>query len=81
MITIQTATHFFMWCTILNLVIFAFSSVMVIFCPDCIYNMNAKWFKISRESFDLIVYGWLGLYKIFFIMFSLVPYLALLFLK
>jgi hypothetical protein len=34
--------------------------------------------RCSREAFDVAIYGFLGLFKIVFIFFNLVPYLALL---
>ena len=39
--------------------------------------MHSKLFPISREAFDLTIYGFIGLYKIVFVTFNLVPYLAL----
>jgi hypothetical protein len=36
------------------------------------------WFPIPRETFNVLIYGFLGLFKIFFLTFNLVPYLALL---
>tara|TARA_B110000908_G_scaffold82724_1_gene99048 strand:- start:18437 stop:18733 length:297 start_codon:yes stop_codon:yes gene_type:complete len=75
---IDTLTTFFMWCTIVNGAMLIYTSVFVIFAPDFIYRMQSKWFSISRESFNIIIYSYLGLFKILFITFCLAPYLALL---
>ncbi len=48
------------------------------FAPDLLYRMQSKWFPISRETFNVVIYSFLGLFKIVFLVFSLVPYLALL---
>ena len=75
---IGTLTAFFMWCTIINAAMFIFSAVMCFFAQDFIYRMHGKWFNMSRQSFNVVMYSFLGLYKIVFIVFILVPYLALL---
>lgn len=75
---LNTLLEFFVWCTIINIAVFIYSCVMVIFAKDYIYRMQAKWFDISKETFHSMVYGYLGLYKILIIVFNIVPLLALL---
>ena len=75
---VQAVTNFFMWCTIINGGIYLLWVGFVIFTPDFIYRVQSRWFPVSRESFDVMIYGFMGLYKLFFIMFNLVPWLALL---
>jgi hypothetical protein len=77
-LNIQTLTELFMWCTIINGALLVYWSVMCILAPDLIYRMQNKWFPISRETFNVVIYSFLGLFKVVFIVFSLVPYLALL---
>jgi len=75
---IATLTRFFMWCTILNLGLMIYWTLFCVFAPDLIYRMQSKFFPLPRETFNLIIYSFLGLFKIVFVVFSLVPYLALL---
>ena len=75
---IQTLTTFFMWCTIINGSIFALWTIMLILTPDLVYRTQNKWFPIPRETFNVIIYSFLGLFKIFFLFFNVVPYVALL---
>ena len=75
---IQTLTSFFMWCTILNLALLTFSSIMCIFFADFSYRMNYRFFSISREAFNVALVSFIGLFKIFVIVFNIVPYIALL---
>ncbi len=75
---IPTLTTFFMWCTIINAGLIIYTSVIVICAPDFVYRLHSKWFPISREAFNIAIYSYLGLLKIFFIIFSLTPWLALL---
>ena len=77
---IETLTTFFMWCTIINAAILIYSSLFLWLAPDFIYRIQSKWFCISRETFNIVVYSYLGLFKLLFFVFSLVPYLALLIL-
>jgi hypothetical protein len=75
---IQTVTRFFMWCTIINGAMLVFSSIMLLLAQDFVYSMHSKWFHIPRETFNVAIYSFLGFFKIVFIVFNLVPYLALL---
>jgi hypothetical protein len=75
---IQTLTAFFMWCTIINAGILVLWSVFFVFAPDFVYRIQSKWFPIPRETFNVAIYSFLGLFKVVFIVFNLVPYVALL---
>lgn len=74
----QILTTFFMWCTIINGGIMIYWAIFILFAPDFIYRMQNRWIPISRESFNLLMYSFLGLFKIVFIVFNLVPYIVLL---
>ncbi len=75
---IQTLTTFFMWCTILNGGIFVLWTVFCVFASDFIYRTQRKWVPIPRETFNVVIYSFLGLVKVVFFFFNLVPYVALL---
>ena len=75
---IQTLTAFFMWCTIMNAALLALWATMCILAPDLLYRTQSKWFSISRETFNVVIYSFLGLFKIVFLVFNVVPYVALL---
>ena len=74
---IQILTSFFMWCSIINGGLLIFWTLMVMAAPELVYRTQRRWFAIPRETFDVVIYAFLGLYKIFFLVFNLVPYLAL----
>ena len=74
---IQTLTSFFMWCTIINGGILVLWSLFFLSAPNFVYRTQSRWFSISRENFDLVFYCFLGAFKIFFMFFSLVPWIAL----
>jgi hypothetical protein len=75
---IQTLKNFFMCCTIINGSILIIWIVFSAFSPDFVYRTQNKWFPIPRETFNVIIYSFLGLFKIFFLVFNVVPYVALL---
>jgi hypothetical protein len=75
---IETLTAFFMWCTIINGAMLVLWSIFAIFAPDMMYRTHSKWFAIPREKYNALIFTFLGLFKICFIVFNLVPYLALL---
>ena len=75
---IQTLTTFFMWCTIMNGSLLVLWTTMCILVPDLVYRTQSKWFPIPRETFNVVIYSFLGLFKIVFLVFNVVPYVALL---
>ncbi len=74
----QTLTTFFMWCTIINGGIFILWTVCFVFALDFMYRIQSKWFSIPREAFNVVIYSFLGLFKIVFLVFNVVPFVALL---
>ena len=75
---IQIVTTFFMWCTIMNGAMLVLWATMCLLAPDLVYRTQRIWFPIPRETFDVLIYSFLGLFKIVFLFFNVVPYLALL---
>ena len=75
---IQTLTTFFMWCTILNIGLLLFASLILVFAGDFVYRIHSKWFPMSREMFNVVTYSFLGLFKSVVLIFNVVPYVALL---
>ncbi|MGB5439317.1 MAG: DUF6868 family protein [Gammaproteobacteria bacterium] len=75
---IQTLTTFFMWCTIINGSILLLWAAFCLLTPDLVYRTQSLFFPIPRQTFDVIIYAFLGLFKIFFLVFNVVPFVALL---
>jgi hypothetical protein len=67
-----------MWCTIINGGVLILWAVFTMFSPDLVYRIQSKWFPIPRETFNVVIYSFLGLFKIVFLVFNVVPYVALL---
>lgn len=78
---IQTFTEFFMWCTLINGGLLILWTLFFVFTPDLVYRIQNRLFPIRRETYDTVIYAFLGLFKILFLVFNLVPYLALLLMQ
>lgn len=75
---LPTLTRFFMWCTVLNGALLVSWTSLWLVAPEWVYRTQRRWFPLSREVFGVVMYSFLGLFKIVFLAFSVVPYLALL---
>jgi hypothetical protein len=78
---IQTLTRFFMWCTIINGGLLVLWTTLWMLVPEWVYRTQSKWFPIPREPFNVIIYSFLGLFRIIFLVFALVPYVSLLIIQ
>ena len=74
---IETVRAIFMWCTIVNGAFLILSFVICASAGDWIYRKHSQWFPISRAAFNVAIYSFLGAYKMLFLAFNLVPYVAL----
>jgi hypothetical protein len=75
---IQTLTTFFMWCTILSSSILVLWTVFFGLAPDFAYRTQSMWFPIPREAFNVVVYSAFAMFRLLFIVFNVVPFVALL---
>jgi hypothetical protein len=74
----ETLTTFFMWCTIINGGLLILSTLLCMALKNVIATMHGKLFGITPEATKTAVYGYLGLFKILWFIFNVVPYVALL---
>ena len=74
---IYTLKDFFGWMTLINLGLFAWTAIMCVWCRGLIYRVHGKMFGLTEETTNKALYYFLAFYKIVFITFNLVPWLAL----
>ncbi|MGD9110683.1 MAG: hypothetical protein PVG93_07045 [Phycisphaerales bacterium] len=74
---VTTLKDFFLWCTIINFAILILSFLMCICLKDWIYSIHSKMFSISRDAFNVGIWSFIAVYKMFVIVFNLVPFIAL----
>jgi hypothetical protein len=75
---INTIRTFFLWCTIINGAILIFAPLFCILARDWVCNIHNRLFKVSRETANMMLYSFIALYKMLWMVFNLVPYIALL---
>jgi hypothetical protein len=75
---IETLTAFFMWCTILSVSILIIWAVGFAAAPNFIYRAQTMWCPVPRETFNVIVFSVLAGFRVLFVVFALVPFVALL---
>ncbi len=74
--SLETVTIFLQWCTLLNGALLLFSVVMFSLVKDLACRIHCAMFNLQPEVFYRSVYLCLGVYKILWIVFFLVPYIA-----
>jgi hypothetical protein len=75
---IEILTSFFKWCTIMNVTLLILWTGTFMLMPDFVYRTQYKWFPVPRETFNVVMYSFLGLFKIMFLVFNVIPLVALL---
>lgn len=78
---IHLLTQFFLWGTILGMVILALWGACWYLMSDLIYRLEKTWFgmpEVSKETCALIFLGFIGIFKILWIVLFVIPLIALL---
>jgi len=63
---------------VINLGMLLWTAVMCMVLKNVIVRFHGKLFGLSPEAIKAALYGFLGVYKVLFIVFVLIPWLALL---
>ena len=74
---IKKITAFFLWCTIINGCLLVFVFIIGIIAMDLVTSIHSNLFQIPHEVINVAYYSFLGLYKIVWLVFNVVPYVAL----
>jgi len=77
MITIGLIQKVLLWCSIINMGLLLFSMLVIKAAHGLIYRIHGKWFNLSNEKLDSLLYLMLGVYKLGIFLFNIVPYIAL----
>ena len=67
-----------MWSTIINGVLLILSLLGFMLAGDLWGRIHVRLFDLNPDNFNMVIYFLLGIYKIFWLMFNMVPYAALL---
>jgi hypothetical protein len=75
--TIDTLTTFLGWCSVINIGVLLFSTLMMIVVRDFAIKLHSSLFGVNPEELPIIYLQYLGNYKIAIIILNIVPYIAL----
>jgi hypothetical protein len=64
------------WCTIINGAVLLVWLFLSAFASDWMYALQSRWFPLERAAWNKAVYLISGLYKILWLTFNLVPFIA-----
>lgn len=74
---LSTIATFLGWCSVINIGILAYSSVMIIVFNAQVKKIHAKITRVGPDKLDEMYFNFLGNYKLAIFIFNLVPYCAL----
>ena len=74
-------TELFMWMTIINVGLLILSSVLAMVLKNVMGRWHGRLFGIKEESVAVVAYGYLGMYRVLVLVFSIVPYVSLLLIE
>ena len=75
--SIDTLTTFLGWCTVINVVALAITSIMLMLMRNFIPRIHGRMFGVNKDDLPLTYVQYLGNYKIAIIVLNIVPYIAL----
>ena len=75
--TIESLTTFLGWCSVINIAILLFSTLMLIIMRDLAVKIHSGLFRVDPEALPVTYLQYLGNYKIVIIVLNIVPYIAL----
>jgi hypothetical protein len=77
---VETFTAFFMWCSIISTGIYLVWVLFLLSMPDFVYGVQTRWLPVPRETWNTIMFSFMGAFKVILILFIIVPYVSLLIL-
>lgn len=61
----------------MNMGLLIFSFLMLAFAGDFVYRIHCKWFPMPRKTFNVVLYSFIGIYKIIVLAFNTIPWAVL----
>ena len=75
--TLPAITTFLGWCTVINIGILTYASIMTIVFNAPVIKIHTKMVSLSPEKLNEQYFNFLGNYKLAIFIFNLAPYFAL----
>ena len=77
MITLETLTTFFGWCTVINFIVLSLAALIILLFKAPVMRIHNRVFGVDEQSLPRIYVEFLGNYKMAFYIFNFVPYISL----
>ena len=65
------------WMTLINLGFYILTAFFCVIFKKLVISVSGNMFGVNEDTGKAIIYGYVGMYKLLFITFNLVPWLAL----
>ena len=75
--SLETLQAFFGWCTVINFGFMAVTTVMMMGCRGFVVKLHSRLFGLDEADINRTVYLFLAQYKIVWIAFCFVPWVAI----
>ena len=75
--TVELLRSFLGWGAICNIAFLSVMFFIVLVGRELIYNLHGRWFGITKETNNAILYGAMAFYKLAIFAFFVMPYIAL----
>ena len=73
----ERLTAFFKWCSIINGIILVLAILGIVLGPEVGHALQSRMFQVAPGTLSAVLYLFLGVFKIFWLIFNVVPYVAL----
>ena len=73
----EKLTAFFKWCSIINGVLLVLAILGIVLGPEFGHTLQSRMFQVAPGNLSVALYMFLGMFKIFWLVFNVVPYVAL----
>lgn len=77
MITLESIQGILGWCTVINIGLLVFSSLLVVGFRSSMARLHGKMFALNEEDISRAYFQYLAQFKILVIVFNVTPYIAL----
>ena len=75
--TMETLTVFLGWCSLINGGFLLLATGFLTLTPELAYRSQSFWVKLPRETILTVFYAWIAAFKIFWVIFNIVPWAVL----
>ena len=77
MYTMEVVANFLGWCSLINIGLLLFTTIILKVALEPISNIHSNIFGVPKSELPLTYFWYLAYYKIVILVFNLVPYIAL----